>query len=263
MLNISKEFLFLKSAFTEESQFLSTNEVLKWLKKRNNEVKVKIEKIKFSEMGQWCFDPLTTNLRHKTGGFFSIEGLKVKTNWDNVPPWTQPIINQPEIGFLGIITKEFDGILYFLMQAKIEPGNINHVQLAPTIQATKSNYRRIHKGKTPLYLEYFKDLSKHEVFLDQLQSEQGARFYKKRNRNVIIKVNKNIKVYDDFCWVTLGQIKKLIRINNFVNMDTRTVVSGVPFGGYYSNVVDFFNSMNSIIYGASMTTGYTVVNFAI
>ena len=42
----------------------------------------------------------------------------------------QPIINQPEIGFLGFITKEFNGILHFLVQAKVEPGNVNNVQIS-------------------------------------------------------------------------------------------------------------------------------------
>ena len=51
--------------------------------------------------------------------------------------WDQPIIDQPEIGFLGILCKEIKGSLHFLLQAKIEPGNKNFVQLSPTLQATR------------------------------------------------------------------------------------------------------------------------------
>src|SRR5690606_24882290 len=116
--------------------------------------------------------------------------------------WTQPIINQPEIGFLGIITREIEGVLYFLMQAKIEPGNVNYVQLSPTLQATKSNYTQIHHGAKPLYLDYFLKATPSQILLDQLQSEQGARFYRKRNRNIIIKVQEDLPVEDDFCWLT-------------------------------------------------------------
>jgi len=76
--------------------------------------------------------------------------------------------------------KKINGILYFLMQAKIEPGNINAVQLSPTLQATKSNYTQVHKGNVPLYLSYFLEERKDvTILLDQLQSEQGARFLKK------------------------------------------------------------------------------------
>ena len=36
----------------------------------------------------------------------------------------------------------------YLLQAKVEPGNINKIQISPTVQATRSNYLRIHGGKT-------------------------------------------------------------------------------------------------------------------
>src|SRR3990167_8887293 len=124
-----------------------------------------------------------------------------------------------------------NGILYFLMQAKIEPGNINVVQLSPTLQATKSNYTQVHKGNTTLCLEYFfGERDDVEILLDQLQSEQCARFLKKRNRNIIIEVTSDIEVKEDFCWLTLGQIKQLLTFDNVVNMDTRTVISGIPYG---------------------------------
>ncbi len=229
MIKDEKKILFLNSALTLENPFINTEDALEWLKKENDRINVEINEIKFSEMPDWYFDGSTGNLRHVSGKFFSIEGIHIKTNWGNVPEWTQPIINQPEVGYLGIITKKFNGVLYFLMQAKIEPGNINYVQLSPTIQATKSNYSQVHKGKKPLYLEYFNGEKKSRVLLDQLQSEQGARFLKKRNRNVIIEIIDDIEVYENFRWLTLGQIKKIMMNDNVVNMDTRTVISGIPF----------------------------------
>jgi len=222
---------FVVSLVTEKNSFISTEGVIKWLKERNASTKVNITKIAFEELRDWAFDSKKKALAHSTGKFFTIEGINVKTNWGNVFEWEQPIINQPEIGYLGIIAKEFEGVLHFLMQAKIEPGNVNNVQLSPTLQATKSNYTQVHKGKKPLYLEYFKDVKKEQILLDQLQSEQGARFLKKRNRNIIIKVEDDIKVHEDFVWLTLAQIKKLSRYDNLVNMDTRTVISGIPFAG--------------------------------
>ena len=50
----------------------------------------------------------------------------------------------------GIICKKINGKLNLLMQAKIEPGNVNCVQISPTIQATKSNFTQVHGGKLPL-----------------------------------------------------------------------------------------------------------------
>jgi len=243
-----KEAGFLKSALTEEGKFFSnTEQFFAWFSKRKDAIKVNIAKIAFDDLVNWGFDDLNTNLVHSSGKFFSIEGISVQTNWGKVNNWSQPIINQPEIGYLGIIVKKIDGVLHFLMQAKIEPGNINFVQLSPTLQATKSNYTRVHKGNPPAYLEYFQKKDENKaVLLDQLQSEQGARFLKKRNRNIIIEVNDDIEVKDDFCWLTLGQIHKLLQYDNVVNMDTRTVISGIPFGGYDEKIIHLFDSINPL-----------------
>lgn len=226
-----KEYHFLKSALTLENQFLSLSDFLTWLNNKKQQVHHQIEQIPFTALQNWHFDVKTGNLLHNSGKFFSIEGIDVTTNWGKVNNWSQPIINQPEIGFLGIITKKFNNTLYFLMQAKIEPGNINAVQLSPTLQATKSNYTQVHKGNPPKYLEYFIEKKTDVItLLDQLQSEQGARFLKKRNRNIIIEVTSDITIDEDFCWLTLGQIKELLKYDNIINMDTRTVISGIPYG---------------------------------
>jgi oxidase EvaA len=200
-------------------------------------------------MQNWFIDDSREKLQHRSGGFFSIEGINVRTNWGEVATWDQPIINQPEIGFLGILVKEFNGVLHFLMQAKIEPGNVNIVQLSPTLQATKSNYTQVHRGKPPRYLEYFLNNSGAEVLLDQLQSEQAGRFLKKRNRNIIIRVSDEVEISEDFRWLTLGQIKELMCIDNVVNMDTRTVISGISFGNLFknNNSVSYQRQMNGSI----------------
>lgn len=227
---------FLQSALSVKNPFNTNEQVIEWLREQNEKIKVDVNQVKFSDLKDWHFDD-DGNLCHETGRFFSIEGIDVRTNWGDVANWQQPIINQPEIGYLGIIVRKMGGMLYFLLQAKVEPGNINNVQLSPTIQATKSNYTQVHGGNKPLYLEYFQRASKDQILFDQLQSEQGARFLRKRNRNIIIQVqDDNLPIYDNFVWLTLGQIKQLARIDNLVNMDTRTVISGIPL---FSHIEDF------------------------
>jgi oxidase EvaA len=227
---LNPELEFLKSAFSYDNSFITYDDVISWVTKQNQQIKVEVNTIPFKKLIHWNFE--NNRLSHKTGNFFSIDGINVKTNWGNINSWDQPIINQPEIGYLGFIAKSFNGILHFLVQAKVEPGNVNHVQLSPTLQATKSNYLRVHKGKSPNYLKYFINASPDQILLDQLQSEQGARFLKKRNRNIIIKVDQDIAVLENYVWLTLAQIIKLMSVDNLVNMDTRTVISGIPFGSY-------------------------------
>ncbi len=227
--SMSNQCNFLVSALTERNPFMETENFGDWFARRQEVHRFVIEEIPFKELVKWDFHPETGNLQHESGKFFSIEGIRVQTNFGGVSCWTQPIINQPEIGILGIIAKKFDGVLYFLMQAKMEPGNINMIQLAPTLQATRSNFTRVHQGKSPPYLEYFLENSNKRTLLDVLQSEQGARFLRKRNRNIIIEVDGDVPVGDDYCWLTLGQIHKILRMDNVVNMDARTVLSCIPF----------------------------------
>lgn len=224
----------IKSLVNIKNTQESLESLFQWIQRRNQEVDVHVERIPFEEMKGWHTD-IDGCIRHETGRFFSIEGIHVCSDMGRIKEWEQPIINQPEIGYLGILTKEFDGVLYFLMQAKIEPGNVNCVQISPTLQATKSNYTQQHKGRKPLYLEYFQNAKPHQVLLDQLQSEQGARFLRKRNRNIIIKVDEDVPVYEDFAWMTLAQIKELMHHDNMVNMDTRTVLAGLDYSQFEIN----------------------------
>ncbi|WP_321518139.1 NDP-hexose 2,3-dehydratase family protein [uncultured Bacteroides sp.] len=222
---------FLVSAL-HRGLFISTDEILDWMKRQNEEVKKDITQVPLNQLHGWlCND---YQIKHHSGKFFSIDGIRVTTNYRDVASWDQPIINQPEIGFLGFIVQKKQGIMHFLIQAKIEPGNINAVQLSPTLQATRSNYTLVHKGISPLYLEYFTGEKKVRVLVDQLQSEQGARFLRKRNRNIIIEIDENehLDVKENFIWVSLGQIKELLNYSNVINMDSRTVISCINYGNY-------------------------------
>lgn len=240
--------MIIRSLLTNKNPFNSTEEIKAWIERRNREVEVKVEKIPFVEMKMWHSEE-DGSIHHDSGRFFSIVGIDVKTDYGSKTHWQQPIILQPEVGYLGILTKEIDGVLYCLMQAKIEPGNVNCVQISPTLQATKSNYSRVHSGKSPHYLEYFVNAKPENIILDQLQSEQGARFMRKRNRNIIIKVDEDVPVLEDFRWMTLGQIKELMHYDNMVNMDTRTVLSGLKISDYVTpldglrNMSDFGKDM--------------------
>lgn len=202
-------------------------EILSWINDKIDQTAVSVEETQLSQSANWFFDKSSGTIHNQNNSFFSVVGVKKFVNYEIVAE--QPMILQPEIGYLGIIVSEIDGVLNFLMQAKIEPGNINSVQISPTIQATKSNFTAKHGGKKPAYLEYFLNARQHNVIYDQIQSEQSSRFYQKRNRNIIIKVDDDVEVLDSFRWMTLGQIKRMMDEDNLINMDTRTVLSGLPF----------------------------------
>ena len=204
----------------------SNEEILSWIEEKNKNLKVVINKKNISET-DWFLDEDGV-IRNKDNTFFQIKGIKKYNSYDNIKI-EQPILIQDEIGYLGIICKNFDGTMFFLMQAKIEPGNVNKIQISPTIQATKSNFTQKHGGKKPAYLEYFLNADRYKVLVDQIQSEQSSRFLGKRNRNIIVVVDEDIEVLSSHMWMTLEQIKELMKIDNLVNMDTRTVLSCIPY----------------------------------
>lgn len=222
----------LESWTTTENPMNSTAELIEWINEKNKSVNVNIDKIDYAydDERSWYYDPIKGEIRNPSRTFFQIPGLQMVSSADKeILLREQPIILQKEIGYLGIIGKVIDGVLYFLMQAKIEPGNVNKVQISPTIQATKSNFMQTHGGKVPAYLDYFSNKRQHEIVVDQIQSEQSSRFLGKRNRNIIIVTDEDIAPLDAHRWMTLGQIKQLMAYDNLVNMDTRTVISCIPF----------------------------------
>lgn len=220
-----KQIIF--SSLNKKGNVNSTEYIIKWIQNLNSTLEVKINKASLQESDFWYFDKEKGEIKNKNSSFFSIKGIRqVDKNGDI---YEQPVIVQNEIGYLGIICKEIDGVLNFLMQAKIEPGNVNKIQISPTIQATKSNFMQKHGGNRPNYIGHFIEADKYEIIVDQIQSEQSSRFYKKRNRNIIIKITNDIEVLNNYKWMTIGQIKELLKINNLVNMDTRTVLSCIPY----------------------------------
>jgi oxidase EvaA len=241
------EIEFAKSAMAIDSVITPNSSISAWLVSMNENANTRVNKIPLDKMRSWSIDSNTGSVVHDSGKFFSIEGIHVETNWTSLTHWDQPIINQPEIGYLGVLAQKKNGVLHFLMQGKIEPGNVNLVQISPTLQATKSNYTQVHKGRRPLFLEYFNGEKQVRVLIDQLQSEQGARFLRKRNRNIIVELAESepIETPDNFVWITLGQLKTLVKHDNLVNMDTRTVISGINYGSLNTNSLEFLSALNN------------------
>jgi oxidase EvaA len=199
-----------------------------WLDTQRAAHAYSVTRARLDELPGWRVETGTGTIRHESGRFFTVDGLEVSTDHAPNPAWSQPIIIQPEVGILGILVKRFHGIPHFLMQAKMEPGNINLLQLSPTVQATRSNYTKVHKGRSVPYLEYFQAPRRGRVLSDVLQSEQGSWFLHKRNRNMIIEVTEDVEVLDGFCWLTRAQLGELMRWDHVVNMDSRTVLAGYP-----------------------------------
>ncbi len=201
-----------------------------WLAERGRASSMTVERVPLDELSTWTVDPASGALQHASGRFFRVEGLSVEVTQGAIRRWQQPIIHQPEVGILGILAKQFGGVLHFLMQAKVEPGNPNGIQLAPTVQATVSNYTGVHAGKSVPYLDHFRDRrqSASRRIADVRQSEQGSWFYRKRNRNMVVETFEDVPVLDGFRWFTLGEIHDLLPVEDTIGMSARSVLACFP-----------------------------------
>lgn len=199
-----------------------------WVEEQLRNISLSSELVPLDGVDKWHIDEGTGNIVHESGSFFTITGLKVRHRWKYKEiEWDQPIIDQPEVGILGILAKKINGVMHFCLNAKEEPGNINLMQLAPTVQATYSNYTQVHGGKLPPFMNLFLDPPKDSVLFSRLQTQDGGRFLFKSNKNMIIMMDEDEpdELPEGFIWLTLRQINVLLKRDNLVNFCARSVLS--------------------------------------
>ena len=218
------------ASIRDDNQINKLDYIIEWFNKRREESDMVVEEIGINDLDKWSVDSTTGNLKHDSGGFFEMIGVKVSNTFDREvgkKGWTQPMIAKNPGGILGIIMKRINGVPHYLLQAKAEPGNIGKLQLSPTLQATTSNLLKAHGGSKPLFAEYFDEENKPKIIYAKWQSEDGGRFHLKSNYNMIVEVNEEeeLEIPDSFIWVTLYQIKQLMKIENFVGPHVRGIIS--------------------------------------
>ncbi len=225
----------------DENSFYSLVGVQQWLKEQRESCAMEVSEIGMNELEKWKANPVTGNIEHDSGEFFSVIGVKVSNtvNREVVGGWTQPMIKQKEGGIIGILCKNFNGVRHYLINAKGEPGNPEKLQLSPTLQATYSNLKRAHGGKKPKFAEYFEDVELNvdengfnkergvKVLYCRWQAEDGGRFYLKSNYNMLVEVDESTKidVPSDYIWLTMYQLKQLLKENNLVGPHVRGIIA--------------------------------------
>jgi oxidase EvaA len=203
--------------------------ILAWRDERRASIQFKADLIGLDEVRGWSRDA-QGNVRHKTGQFFGVEGVRIESgDLREVASWDQPIYTQPEGGILGLVARETaEHGVQFLLQAKAEPGNLGVLQLCPTIQSTWSNIRRAHAGKRPPMVEVLTAETGVRIVYRAEHNEEGGRFWRKSNENVIAFVDDEGVIETDlkmFCWTSLSQIKELALMDNIVSPFVKTILA--------------------------------------
>ena len=202
--------------------------ILKWVKLRQKKVKTVSKLINLNQCKDWFLDK-NNNLYHKSTQFFKVKGVETKgAAGREVKSWTQPILTQKHGGVLAFISRQSKKYgTQFLIDAKIEPGDDSILKISPSFQATQSNMNRAHGGKRPKFYDIIMNNKGAELIYYTIHNEEGARFWKKSNWNVIVKLknpyDKRIKG-ENYRWVSFKQIKKLALKNRYVNPFVKTIL---------------------------------------
>ncbi len=199
----------------------TTRQIKDWLDAEKASAGLKVKEILFSDSEEWSSD-IDNLFTHRSNRFFDIVGVKYQSPFHREKQ-TQPIIKQTEIGLLAFgVHQDEAGEWWILAHAKVEPGNINEIQLSPTVQATKSNYEIAHGGEPTHYLS---EILSADKLYDELQSEQNSRFLGKLNRNRVSRFREKIRSAASFYkWVPLKEYLPMLAHENMVNTDARSVL---------------------------------------
>ncbi len=102
--------------------------------------------------------------------------------------------------------------------------------MAPTVQCLTGDYRSPDNLPIP-FLNYVLNASKEMVVMDTFQSEEGGRFYKEQNRNLIIMADDNLfdQLPENYIWMTLNQLYFFNRFNNYLNIQARSLIAAISF----------------------------------
>jgi oxidase EvaA len=167
------------------------------------------------------------DIHHVDGKFFQVIACEVEAQNREVPSWTQPLLKPREPGIIGMLIRKINGIYHFLIQAKVEPGNFDILEMAPTAQAITGSYKEVDPEHRPPFLDTILNAEEGQIRFSTLQSEEGGRFFREENRNIIVEVGDDfpLEVPDNYIWMTMSQIKDFIRYNNYVNVQCRTLLA--------------------------------------
>ena len=176
-----------------------------------NKKRYTVDIINIGDINNWEYDGNV--LREINNKFFVVAGKKIEVVGREVSRWSQPFIQPITKGVNAIFVDWKYEKLRCLIQFKGEWGLEDGVGIGPTIQT--SNAVKKDKSESVVYEELEK---KHNnILFDALQSEEGGRFYREENRNVILETD-------------LDELRKGIG-DNYMILDYEDIISLTKKGG--------------------------------
>ncbi len=168
---------------------------------------------------------------HKTNDYFSVIGIKVKTNKREITDWCQPIIKASKMSFVGYLTKKFRNTNHYLCRYIIKPGSKIGTY---TCSVNTSHFKGFKKSKDlssfqkKLISNYF--TNSNGIIYDNILSLEGGRFYHSQVKYMACKLDKNqdIELPEHYIWLSQNQMIDLINRQN-IDIEARLLFGIINF----------------------------------
>ncbi|MDF1697567.1 MAG: NDP-hexose 2,3-dehydratase family protein [Saprospiraceae bacterium] len=177
-----------------------------------------LSRIDFDRQDQWIFK--NGMMSHKSGGYFHVTCVKnLEASKEHL------FFFQPQSALTGLLLHKENGIIYVLIQARIEPGNTGILQLGPTIQSTPANFLRMHGGKGTSYLNYFYSGQENVLaFNSSNHLDIGKLFFQKSKLLNYAVVDKFIETDHAYLWTPLSVLQEAATKDYYLNTDLRSLL---------------------------------------
>ena len=216
----------LKSMIDPRGAVDTIDQLLAWLTDIKQKHELEVSTVPLRELDSWNIKQ--DGIVHAEGKYFRVIPVDISVEGREVESWCQPMVQPCDDGLIAFIVKSIRGVIHVLVQAKLECGNFDVMEFAPTVQCLTG---RIQDPATVPFLPYVLDASPSQIRYDQLLSEEGGRFYREQNRNIIIEADESFPVDlpPTFQWLTLNQLATFLKFNNYLNIQARSLVSTLVF----------------------------------
>lgn len=200
--------------------------LLDWLDEQKARTHLHVKRVPLKSLTDWQVDR-QGYFSQREGRFFRVIGLAVETQGREVAAWSQPILENPHEGIIGLLRQTIRGQPHVLLQAKSEPGNRPPVQLAPTVQFTPSNYLDNLSLQKPFLFEEFMRPKLGRVVQDSRQSEEGARFYREEHLHRILELppHTRLALPPSHRWVSLEAVRYFLHLGEYLNSSARSILA--------------------------------------
>ncbi|MGC5562283.1 NDP-hexose 2,3-dehydratase family protein [Streptomyces sp. FR-108] len=197
-------------------------DVLSWITEARTQCETRVRTVPLHALADWEFTE--GRISHRSGRHFDVIGVRVRARGREVAEWCQPMIRARAEGLLALLVTQVHGVLHVLMQVRAEPGLVDAVELAPTVQCTPDDFARLPPEEQPLFLGPVQNARAGDIRFDTALSDEGGRFHHTGSRHLVVETDW-LPEPPGFRWLTLGQLEELAQHSHYLNMQARSALT--------------------------------------